>query len=202
MTEKVSLDLQEYHLSAVYGLLNSVVTNKDQSLFNGRNLRKEILGHFEAIGVKSLEDFSLLSEAYVRLDGSKRNLSSPAGYPDINIFTKSLEKLYAAKGREAVPAGVPDEVLASYVAAYAVAEWRHIEAKKGTGALTYLYELGKVMANEPLYTTVFRPEESIRIKDNWKIENGINRTLTLRILGSQYVHESGMDNWVVIKKVS
>ncbi len=190
----------EIHLQEVFTLLAHLIEKTgDLPAQTKSNIRSLIKAHLNALGVESLEDYKKLAEIYSRLDERRRTLPVPEDYPEKEDFVSVLSDLYA-KGKEPVPPGVMDNVLASEIAAYGQCDWSEVKGRGGKNTADYLYDLGKVMSSEAAYGVAFGERDPIQVGKGWKIENGRHRALTLRVLGNHYVGQKGMDKWIVVKK--
>jgi hypothetical protein len=162
-------------------------------------IRGQIQAHLAALGLESMEDYAGLAAIQQRLYERRSNIPTPAGYPDKEVFGQRLVALHEARGHEDLP-GVPRRPLATHVATYGQGDWSQLEGRSGKNAVEYLYDLGKVLSSELAYTAVFDSTDAIEIGELWRIENGRHRALTLRVLGTQYVEEKGINHWVTTRK--
>ena len=161
-------------------------------------LRAQIQAHLAALGLESLEDYAGLTAINQRLHELRRSLPTPTDYPDKQDFQQRLIELHQSRG-EKLP-GVPRRPLATDVATYGQGDWSQLEGRGGRSAVDYLYDLGKVLTSELAYTIAFDPADAIEIGERWRIENGRHRALTLRVLGTQFVEQRGMDRWVAVRR--
>lgn len=124
-------------------------------------------------------------------------IPTPPGYPSRQDFEQSLARVIRA-GRE-VHEFTPDEALASDVARFAQGSWDEVKPRgRSEDTRQYLYDLGKVMAVQGAYETIFTPHDPMIIGGGWEVENGRHRSLTLRALGPHYVESTGMNEWVTV----
>lgn len=162
-------------------------------------IRGQIQTHLVALGLESLEDYAGLAAIQQRLHERRSNIPTPVGYPGKEVFGQRLVALHEARGHEDLPV-VPRRPLATHVAAYGQGDWDQLEGRSGRSAVDYLYDLGKVLSSELAYTAVFDPTDAIEVGEQWRIENGRHRAVTLRVLGAQYVEEKGLDHWVAVRR--
>jgi hypothetical protein len=164
-----------------------------------QGLRAQIQAHLEALGLESLEDYAGLTAIYQRLYERSANLPTPPNYPRKDQFHERLRFLYDIRGEEPLPA-LPREPLVSDIAQFGQADWSEIEGRGGVGVVDYLYDLGKLMCSELAYSVAFDETDPIVVDSQWRVENGRHRALALRVLGSGFVRDRGMDAWVLVLK--
>jgi len=188
------------HLNEINRLLARLIeTGGDLPGNIKQAIRGQIQAHLAALGLESLEDYAGLAAIQQRLHERRSNMPTPAGYPDKEAFGQRFVALHEARGHKDLP-GVPRRPLATHVAAYGQGDWSQLEGRSGKNAVDYLYDLGKVLSSELACTTVFDPTDAIEIGEQWRIENGRHRALTLRVLGMQYVEGKGMNYWVAVRR--
>lgn len=176
-------------------LARLIETGADLSTQTKKNLRQQIQGYLLALGLKGLDDI-------VKIQGDlleqQRNLPLPNGYPTKDTFIKNLNSLYVEKQESILD--VPTNPSAVDVAKYGQCDWKILKGRDGKQIIDYLYDLGKVMSSEFIYTSVFDKTDVIEIGNSWNIENGRHRVNVLKVLGSEYVQKSGLSDWVPVKR--
>lgn len=188
------------HLDAMNRLLAKLVEQGgDLPSDVKKGLRVQIQSHLQALGLQSLEDYDGLTAIYQRLQERRTNLPTPPNYPSRDGFRDKLNEIYQARGTEQLPA-VPRRLRATSVAEFGQGDWRELEGRGGVDVVDYLYNLGKVISSELAYTTTFDATDAIEVDDSWRIENGRHRALALRVLGSRFVDNQGIDRWVEVRK--
>jgi len=188
------------HLEEMYRLLAKLIeTGGDLPGDTKKAIRAQIQAHLAVLGIASLEDYAGLSTIQQRLNEKKNNLPTPPGYPNKEHFGQNLIALYNERSYKNLP-NVPEQPLASQVAKFSQSDWIQLEGRGGKSAIDYLYDLGKVLYSKLAYTVTFDSTDPIAIDSQWRVENGRHRALTLKILGKQYVEETGMDDWISIQK--
>ncbi len=158
-----------------------------------RNYLHQILGIFD-LEEKGAEG---LLEVRRRMDRSFDKLPVSTYYPSIQEFQQGLLGVVMSSESSDLPL-MPREVSATQLAKNAQHDWLSIDGGDSRYTLDYLYELGKVMVSRPAYEALFPETDNITVYDDWQIENGPQRALILRTLGSSFVAEKGMDAWIKV----
>lgn len=188
------------HLNEINRLLAKLIeTGGDLPGNIKKSIRGQIHAHLSALGLKSLEDYAGLAAIQQRVHERRSNIPNPPGYPDKEDFEQRLATLHRTQVREALP-GVPRDPLAIDLAQNGQGDWSQLEGRNSKRVVDYLYDLGKVISSELAYTAVFDPTDAIEVGEQWRVENGRHRALTLRVLGVQYVEEKGMNRWVAVRR--
>ena len=162
-------------------------------------IRAKIQGILATLGLQSLDDIRGLMALHERVHQGVRNLPMPVGYPDKSDFEQRVLELIQATRPESLP-GVPKNPLATDVASHGQNDWHALEGRGGKEITEYIYELGKVLSSELAYTVTFDEKDAIEIGEDWSVENGRHRAMTLRILGTDYVEEQNLDRWAKVRK--
>ena len=93
---------------------------------------------------------------------------------------------------------VPKNPLPSDLAQYAQVDWKELQRfhrhKYETGLFRYEYYFAETLARPPEPDV----QDWIAIRKNWLVEHGRHRTLALKMLGPDFVRQSGMDNWIKV----
>lgn len=188
------------HLDEIFKLLAKLIeTGGDLPGDAKKVIRAQIQAHLAVLGIASLEDYAGLSAIQQGLNEKKNNLPTPPGYPNKELFGQNFIALYNERGHKNLP-NVPRQPLASQAAEFSQCDWSQLEGRGGKNAVDYLYDLGKVLYSKLAYTVTFDSTDPIAIGNQWNVENGRHRALTLKILGKQYVEETGMDDWISIQR--
>lgn len=188
------------HLNEIDRLLARLIeTGGDLPGNIKKTIRRQIQAHLATLGLQSLEDFAGLAAIQQRLYERRSNIPTPPGYPDKEYFKQRLTALHQAEGHEDLP-GIPSRPLATDVAQNGQGDWSQLKGRNSKTVVDYLYDLGKVLSNEFAYTAVFDSTDPIEVGDQWRVENGRHRTLTLRVLGETYIEEKGMNRWVAVRR--
>ena len=188
------------HLDAINRLLAKLIeTGGDLPSDVKQGLRSQIQAHLQVLGLESLEDYVGLTAIQQRLHERSTNLPAPINYPSREDFRQSLQDVYKLRGQEDLPT-VPGRPRATQIAQFGQADWTEIQGRGGIGVVDYLYNLGKVMSSQVTYTTAFDRTDPIEVANQWRVENGRHRALTLRVLGAQFVDEQSMDGWVLARR--
>lgn len=181
------------HLNEINRLLAKLIeTGGDLPGNIKQAIRGKIHAHLSVLGLKSLEDYAGLASIQQRLHEKRSNIPTPSGYPDKEYFQQKFTALHRAEDHEDLP-GIPRHPLATDVAQNGQGDWSQLEGRNSKAVVDYLYDLGKVLSCELAYTAVFDPTDAIEIGEEWRVENGRHRVLTLRVLGAPYVEEKGMN---------
>ncbi len=156
----------------------------------------------------------------------ERSAEKPPKLPSWLAFEMKLLRLRTTKTTEERPP-LPENPLASDLAAHAKIDWDHINTKgeyEGTGRSLgrSLYSMAKLMMTREGYsgqtasgeyvdpsvnTMGYSNDYSMRhrwigINPDWSIGvAGNHRALVLRILGREFVEKSGMNEWVKVWKL-
>lgn len=195
------LDLErKHHIEAISRLLAKIIESGPEldSLFVAAK-RQQLKNHLAALGLDRL-DHVAFSAIVQELDRKLIEIPTPPDYPDIETFRQNLAEVVNPKAAPRALIEVPQYPKAIQVAEYAQSEWQAIKGRGEMETDRYLYELGKVMSNQSVYTTLFGESDPIAVGEGWQIENGRHRALTLKALGPLYVAQSGMDRWVEVQK--
>jgi hypothetical protein len=191
------------HLEVIDRLLARLVEGSgDLSTAAKQALRAQLHAQLAAIGV---DDIGQLMDVRIKLYKKLVDFPTPKDYPDKEEFERKLREQYSTAITEFLPR-VPQHPAASEVSAYGQGDWRKVEGRGGVRTVDYLYNLGKIMSSEfvytafPSYADINRDVDPIRVGEGWRIANGRHRALTLRVLGPQYVDRKGMDSWVTVKR--
>lgn len=167
--------------------------------------------HLLSLPMESESSFTPQSEQQVRL-------------PTFAAFKLKLFQLrHFDKLKERPP--VPEHPTASDVARYGKINWRQINHGKGStsrqGLPRYLYYIAEKMMTREGYTgyneageetegksllvpiDVIGRSQWIGIADDWSVSiEGNHRLLVLRMLGPEFIENSGMNDWVNVWKMN
>ena len=159
-------------------------------------LRRAVQDYLSMLRIKNgVEVIALRQE----LDMEIWYIITPLKYPHKGAFLRELLNVVLSENPMHVSGIVPANPRASDVAAYAQYDWQTIQGPDHRYTLDYLYEFGKVMHSAAAYTALFDASEPIAIGQNWRVVEGPHRALVLRVLGSNFVRKSGMDEWIRVE---
>lgn len=186
----------EKHHDAILRLLARLIEGGGELDVDGRAaLRGKIASHLAALG---LTDISQLGQITRQLFDARVNPRIPEDYPSLEDFANAFQQVIANRITTEQPDAVPSEPKATQIAQHGRTNWDEVTGR-GLGLLLYSYGLGVLMSSRLAYTNTFR-EDTIKVRDDWQIENGRHRALTLRTLGPEYVVRSRMNGWVKAQK--
>lgn len=188
------------HIEAISQLLAKIIeTGSELDPLFVAGKRQQLKNHLATLDLDKL-DHVTFSTIVQELDRKLIEIPAPENYPDIETFRQNLAEVVDPKTAPRALIEVPPYPKAIQIAEYAQSEWQAIRGRGEMETDRYLYELGKVMSNQYVYTTLFGETDPIVVGKNWQIENGRHRALTLKALEPLYVAQSGMDRWVEVQK--
>lgn len=175
-------------------------------------LEQKIKDHRESLGLNSLDDFAKLEELWGELYEFRVNPPLPTEYPSKKEFKAKVTTFVTApnigrrllgrltgQDRESLPQ-MPETLRASDISRYAHTDWHLLQQRSSNSLPEYIYQMGISMSHEYIYTISTPNYDHIVIGRNWNIENGRHRCLALKVLGAEYILNSGMDEWVKVLK--
>lgn len=187
------------HLDAINLLLAKIVEQGDLSSQQKQNLRARLQDHLFALGLKSIDQLPEFSAQFHRaINDRRKNLRLPSNYPTKREFAERLNE--SKKKKTTNLPSVWRDLTVLEVARYAQSDWHHVEGRGGKTILDYSYELGKLMSDEVMYAMTFKSGDEIKVGENWNIENGRHRVLTLKTLGEEFIRSNRMDLWIKPQK--
>jgi|SRR3989344_3989653 len=188
-TQKILQEIDE--------LMAKLAEQKDLDPQIQQALRASIQELMFSLGVKNAKEFIVFQRDFqTKVNRRRREPVFPNTYPSLDIFNGSHSRLLTEK-----PYFLPDvrdKISASEVAAYAQYDWRTVDGR-GIDAVSYIYHQGKILCDELVYRESHKADD-ISIGRDWRVENGLHRSLALRVLGRGFVLRSGMDLWVTVQK--
>lgn len=189
------------HLDEISRLLAKVIEKGSEFSPQKRaGMRQQIQAHLKALGLVKLDPVAL-STITQELDRKLIKIPTPSNYPDEETFRQDLNSALVAKPRRSLT-GIPPYPKVILAAEYGQADWQAVRGGGEVELEDYLYDLGKIMGNQYVYTTLFGESDPIVVGENWQIENGRHRVLALKALGPEYIALSGMERWVAVERES
>lgn len=92
---------------------------------------------------------------------------------------------------------------------YGHTDWRTVRSRSSDlSDAEWVHGIARIMADPVAYQIKFtglhidgmkESEDPIRVTQDWDIQNGRHRSLAALSLGEDYIHESGMRNWVPVE---
>ena len=160
-------------------------------------VRKQIQAILLKLGIKSLDDVEGLMNIYHDINKTLTQIPIPKNYPDIQTFKNNFNKILEEKSETI--SSIPIFPSADKVALLAQGDWKKLRGRESKEIEEYLYDLGKVLSSEFVYTMLFDETDNIEVGENWEITNGRHRALTLKVLGPDYVRSKIINQWVKVE---
>lgn len=143
-----------------------------------------------------LNDLMDLPVVYSFLSNKSTERITPDWYPPLWKFEDIIERLL--RDNLVQRDLVPQNAKASDLAQNAQVD-KDLMGRGGISLSEYLYNLGIFMTNAYAYKLMVPDSDAIKIRDDWKVENGRHRSFVLRIIGTENVEKIGMDQWVKVE---
>jgi hypothetical protein len=164
-----------------------------------KSLRNQLNAFLRTLGLTSPKDLGLV---YQYLSDQTKNMLVPQKYPNKERFREQMLNVIAAVSAYEKISTVPRRPVASDLAQHARFNPLEIQRRGNVSLENYLYNLGILMSNKLVYTTVFAEDDAIEVGRGFQVENGRHRAFTLRCLGRPYVSQVRMDDYITVKKIS
>lgn len=163
-------------------------------------IRNQIQGLLASLGltdITQLVDFS--RQLHQTINGRLKNPKIPSDYPIEESFVRNMEEVISERKPSYRP-WVGQHITASEVARFGISDWNRVKGRGGKDTIEYQFELGKLLCDELAYIQVFDDSDRIRIGDEWQVQNGRHRSLSLRSLGESFAISVGLDGWVKVER--
>jgi len=160
-----------------------------------KQLRARLQALLEQLGLSGVVDLPVI---YKFLSGKAQERIAPDWYPELWKFEDKVRQLLRENIHTQEP--VPQNVSAADLAQNAQLD-PNLQGRGGLNLAEYLYNLGIFMTNAYAYKVMIADSDSIKVDDNWRIENGRHRSFVLRVFGKKNVEDTKIDKWVKVERI-
>jgi len=156
--------------------------------------RDKVKSLLNQLGVTGFDD-PKYEEIATRIIMKEVNIKTPDGYPTQEEFSSIYQELLSKKVEIPEDECTNNPTLEEFISK-AYTEWDKIRQRGSGETDEYLYKLGKILSDKFTYETLFPEDDELIVNNKWHIERGRHRALTLRCLGSEFVEEAKMNEYI------